>query len=101
MKMTFLGAAHEVTGSCTLLTCCGQHGLVDCGMEQGRDIFENQDLPITPAQVDFVLLTTVEKAYDKQLDALFQDEAMDISADVTVLEQMMAQEGLTDNGQTL
>ena len=47
------------------------------------------------------MLTTVEKAYDKQLDALFQDEAMDISADVTVLEQMMAQEGLTDNGQTL
>ena len=47
------------------------------------------------------MLTTVEQAYDKQLDALFQDEAMDISADVTVLEQMMAQEGLTDNGQTL
>lgn len=47
------------------------------------------------------MLTTVEKAYDKQLDALFQDEAMDISADVTVLEQMMAQEGLTDHGQTL
>lgn len=47
------------------------------------------------------MLTTVEKAYDKQLDALFQDEAMDISADVTVLEQMMAQEGLTDRSQTL
>ena len=47
------------------------------------------------------MLTTVEKAYDKQLDALFQDEAMDISADVTVLEQMMAQEGLTDSGHQL
>lgn len=44
------------------------------------------------------MLTTVEKAYDKHLDALFQDEAMDISADVTVLEQMMAQEGLADSG---
>ena len=47
------------------------------------------------------MLTTVETAYDKQLDALFQDEAMDISADVTVLEQMMAQEGLTDSGPRL
>jgi hypothetical protein len=47
------------------------------------------------------MLTTVEIAYDKQLDALFQDEAMDISADVTVLERMMAQEGLTDSGQQL
>lgn len=47
------------------------------------------------------MLTTVEAAYDKQLDALFQDEAMDISADATVLEQMMAQEGLTGGGQTL
>lgn len=47
------------------------------------------------------MLTTVEAAYDKQLDALFQDEAMDISADATVLEQMMAQEGLTGNGRTM
>ena len=47
------------------------------------------------------MLTTVETAYDKQLDALFQDEAMDISADATVLEQMMAQEGLTGNGQAM
>ena len=47
------------------------------------------------------MLTTVEAAYDKQLDALFQDEAMDISADATVLEQMMAQEGLTGNGQSM
>lgn len=44
------------------------------------------------------MLAKVELAYDKQLDALCQDEAMDISADVTVLEQMMAQEGLTDGG---
>ena len=44
------------------------------------------------------MLDKVERAYDKQLDALCQDEAMDISADVTVLEQMMAQEGLADGG---
>ena len=43
MKITFLGAAHEVTGSCTLLTMADYHILVDCGMEQGEDLFENQE----------------------------------------------------------
>ena len=38
VKLTFLGAAHEVTGSCTLLTANGRNYLIDCGMEQGRDI---------------------------------------------------------------
>ena len=44
MKLEFLGAAHEVTGSCTLLTV-GEHRIViDCGMEQGRDIYENCEI---------------------------------------------------------
>ena len=57
MKLTFLGATHEVTGSCTMVECCGTVGLVDCGMEQGKDCFENQSLPVSPAGLDFVLLT--------------------------------------------
>lgn len=43
------------------------------------------------------LLSTVEQAYDRQLDVLCRDEAMDISAEVTVLKQLMAQEGLTES----
>ena len=38
------------------------------------------------------ILATIVKVYEKQLDALFQDEALDISTDVTVLENMMEQE---------
>ena len=57
MKLTFIGAAHEVTGSCHLLEACGKHILIDCGMEQGRDIYENQKLPVTPGEVDYILLT--------------------------------------------
>ena len=41
------------------------------------------------------IMQTIVKAFEKQLDALFQDEAMDISADITVLEGMMAQEGIS------
>ena len=40
MKLTFIRADHEVTGSCTLLEIGGHYGLIDCGMEQGRDLFE-------------------------------------------------------------
>ena len=50
MKVTFLGADHEVTGSCTLLECGDSRGLVDFGMEQGQDIFVNQELPIAPGR---------------------------------------------------
>lgn len=57
MKIKFLGAAREVTGSCTLLTVNGYNILVDCGMEQGPDIFENEPLPMPPHLVDLVLLT--------------------------------------------
>lgn len=46
MRITFLGAAHEVTGSCTYVECGKTRFIVDCGMEQGRDMFENQSLPI-------------------------------------------------------
>lgn len=57
MKLTFIGAAHEVTGSCHFLEACGRKILVDCGMEQGPDLYENQGLPVTPGEIDFVLLT--------------------------------------------
>ena len=40
------------------------------------------------------MMDTVVRAFDKQLDALFADEALDISTDITVLEQMLAREGL-------
>lgn len=57
MKLTFLGADHEVTGSCHYLNACGRNILIDCGMEQGNDVYENQELPINASDVDYVLIT--------------------------------------------
>lgn len=57
MRLTFIGADHEVTGSCHYLEACGKHILVDYGMEQGSNKFENAELPIAFSDVDYVLLT--------------------------------------------
>ena len=57
MKLTFIGADHEVTGSCHYLNACGKHILVDYGMEQGVNAFENVPLPVDESQIDYVLLT--------------------------------------------
>lgn len=57
MELTFLGADHEVTGSCHYLSACGKNILIDCGMEQGTDVYENQEIPVPAADVDYILVT--------------------------------------------
>lgn len=57
MRIEFIGAAHEVTGSCHYLKIGEKHILVDCGMEQGADIYENQDIPVNAAAIDYVFVT--------------------------------------------
>jgi len=43
-------------------------------------------------------MDTVLKAFDKQLDALYQDDMLDISTDIDVMETMLRQDGLIDSG---
>ena len=57
MKLTFIGAAHEVTGSCHFIQAAGKNILIDCGMEQGPDLYENPGLPIPEKDIDYVFLT--------------------------------------------
>ncbi len=71
MKLTFLGATHEVTGSCMLLTVSGKKILVDCGMEQGRDLFENQEIPVVPSLIDAVLLTHAHIDHSGKIPMLY------------------------------
>ncbi|MCA0045104.1 MBL fold metallo-hydrolase RNA specificity domain-containing protein [Celeribacter litoreus] len=60
MKVTFHGAAQEVTGSCHLIECQGRKILIDCGMHQGgRGLHEDNSAPFgfAASEIDLVLLT--------------------------------------------
>ncbi|MBQ9249324.1 MAG: MBL fold metallo-hydrolase [Oscillospiraceae bacterium] len=72
MKITFLGATHEVTGSCTYLEVGDKRGLVDYGMEQGKDIYVNEPLPVPPEAMDFVLLTHAHVDHSGLLPLLYK-----------------------------
>lgn len=71
MRLVFLGATHEVTGSCFLLEACGRNILIDCGMEQGRDTFENQEIPVSAVDIDAVLLTHAHIDHSGKLPMLY------------------------------
>jgi hypothetical protein len=43
------------------------------------------------------MLSTIILSFEKQLDSLFEGDALDISADITVMENLLAQEGLAGN----
>ena len=49
----------------------------------------------TMAKIE-TIMDTIVSSFHKQLDALFQDEAMDIASDITVMENLLVQEGLAD-----
>lgn len=71
MKLTFIGAAHEVTGSCLFLEAQGKNILIDCGLEQGRDVYINEELPVTPNQIDCILLTHAHVDHVGRLPILY------------------------------
>ena len=55
-----------------------------------------ENIDTTLAKVEGMMRTIVA-AFEKQLDSLYGAEALDISTDITVLENMMAREGLVDS----
>ncbi len=60
MRLSFLGGAGEVTGSCTLIESGYTRFLVDCGMFQGGHEAWGKNMgafAFDPGRLDFVLLT--------------------------------------------
>ena len=58
-----------------------------------------ENIDATKAKVEN-MMGTIVKAFDKQLDALFGAEAMDVSTDITVMENLLSQEGLSEKKKT-
>lgn len=74
MKLTFLGANHEVTGSRTLVEWRkGRYALVDCGMEQGQNEYENAEMPVSAKQIEYVFITHAHIDHTGMLPKLWRD----------------------------
>ncbi|MFQ7855629.1 MAG: 5-bromo-4-chloroindolyl phosphate hydrolysis family protein [Flavonifractor plautii] len=65
--------------------------------EQG---VEGENIRSAKARIEGMMDKVVE-GFEKQLDKLFQDDAMDIATDVQVLERMLEKDGLSGGGMTL
>ncbi|MBQ6487672.1 MAG: MBL fold metallo-hydrolase [Solobacterium sp.] len=73
MKLYFIGADHEVTGSCHVIETSGKYIMLDCGLEQGRDIYVNEDLPVPPSKIDAVLLSHAHIDHSGLLPKLYKE----------------------------
>ncbi len=73
MKLTLIGAAHQVTGSCTLIEWLpGRHLIVDCGMEQGENDYVMAELPVAASSIEYVILTHAHIDHSGNLPLLYQ-----------------------------
>ncbi|MBN1351800.1 MBL fold metallo-hydrolase [candidate division KSB1 bacterium] len=75
MKLAFLGAAQNVTGSKYLIEANGSRLLVDCGLYQERE-YRNRNwepFPVSPDSIDAVLLTHAHLDHCGYLPKLFHD----------------------------
>ncbi|MBQ6531551.1 MAG: MBL fold metallo-hydrolase [Solobacterium sp.] len=73
MKLYFIGADREVTGSCHVLEVDGRYIMLDCGLEQGRDIYVNEDLPVPASEIAAVLLSHAHIDHAGLLPKLVKD----------------------------
>jgi metallo-beta-lactamase family protein len=76
-RITFLGAAREVTGSCHLVEspACGRI-LLDCGMHQGGDAVDrlhDESFAFDPASIDAVILSHAHLDHSGLLPRLYKD----------------------------
>jgi metallo-beta-lactamase family protein len=73
MELIFYGAAREVTGSCHCIQAGGARLLVDCGLQQGRDVKNGQALPFNACDIDFVILTHAHIDHSGRLPLLVKN----------------------------
>ena len=73
MKITFLGAAHQVTGSRTLVEWMDDRFfLVDYGMEQGENDLVQADLPVSASRISYLFLTHAHIDHSGMIPLLYK-----------------------------
>ena len=104
MVLEFLGADHEVTGSCHYVTFGDVHFLVDCGMEQGPDMYVNQDIPVNASSIDYVFVTHAHIDHSGLLPLLynhgFRGQIFATKATVDLCSIMLADSGYIQEQET-
>ena len=76
MKITFLGATKEVTGSNFLVEACGKKFLVDCGLHQGsmkEELLNDKPFDYDVNDIDFMLLTHAHIDHSGRIPKLYKD----------------------------
>ncbi|MEK7640510.1 MAG: MBL fold metallo-hydrolase, partial [Patescibacteria group bacterium] len=76
MKLTFYGAAKQVTGSNFLLETNGQKFLIDCGLNQGGSFVEKKNFepfPYNPKEISAVFVTHPHIDHVGRLPKLYKD----------------------------
>ena len=68
--------------------------LLDAYCEMDEQPIQGQNIKSTRKEIENAL-DTINAAFENLLDSFFKDQAWDISSDITVLNTMLAQEGLT------
>ncbi len=71
--------------------------LLTAYVELDKQAIPGENIQQTKNEIDAVM-DTINEAFEKLLDSLFQDMAWDISSDISVMKTMMAQDGLTSDG---
>lgn len=76
MRITFLGAARGVTGSCHMIEACGKTFLVDCGLFQGtmeEQLKNYDDFDFDVDNIDFVILTHAHIDHSGKIPKLYKE----------------------------
>src|SRR3990167_7702287 len=76
MRLSFFGAAREVTGSNIFVQIFDKKILIECGLFQGVRMAEErnfQDFPYNPAEIDFVIVCHAHLDHTGRLPKLVKD----------------------------